>query len=360
MTPQTCGIPLYRARARGFARPLLLLALALAAVAGLAVYLLMGVKGKTDTAAANPYFTFDGFAPAWRIVGKQGTNLGEFQQPRGITGMPDGSFVVVDRAARVQHFAEDGKPLSVFCMKEHDLGNPKGLAALPNGNLLICDTHYGRLLEMNLDGDVVKTWAQNGYEPGQIIHPLSAAIDRARNAAYIVTYGDYTDQVVKYGLDGKYIKRWGTFGSDPGQFQRPSGIAVDSEGSVYVADACNHRIQKFDPDGKLIKMWGEMGVAPGKLRYPYDIACGPGDLIYVVEFNNHRVSVFTKDGSFVRELGGPGLRSGEFRCPWSLTVDAKGRLMVSDTANFRVEILDLQSEPADKPIHVAAAPGKER
>jgi len=220
MTPQTSGLPLFRAHAHGLARALLLLALALAAVGGLAVYLLMGIGGKVE--AASPYFTSDRFAPAWRIVGKQGTNLGEFQQPRGITGMADGSFVVVDRAARVQHFAEDGKPLSVFCMKEHDLGNPKGLAALPNGNLLICDTHYGRLLEMTVEGEIVKVWAHSGYEPGQFVHPLSAAIDRTRNAAYIVTYGDYTDEVVKFSLDGKYIRRWGKFGSGAGQFQRPA------------------------------------------------------------------------------------------------------------------------------------------
>jgi DNA-binding beta-propeller fold protein YncE len=348
----------------GSARTLLLLALALTGVAGLASFLLIGVKAGAESngAGPSPYLSNDKFAPAWLIVGKKGTELGEFQQPRGITGMADGSFVVVDRAARVQHFAADGKPLGVFCMKERDLGNPKGLVGLPNGNLLICDTHYGRLLEMNLQGDVLKRWAGTGYEPGQVIHPLSAAVDPVRKCAYVVNYGDYSDQVLKFGLDGNYIKRWGAFGSEAGQFQRPSGVAVDSEGSVYVADSCNHRVQKFDPDGKLLAMFGEMGVAPGQLRYPYDIACGPGDLLYVVEFNNHRVSVFTKDGAFVRALGGPGLRGGEFCNPWSLAIDVKGRLMVSDTANFRVEILDLNRElkqpaAAAKPVHVAAATG---
>ena len=330
----------HRRNTAGLSRPAVLLFLAVTIIAGTALVLLIGLSPKA-AAAANPYLTTDAFAPAWQIVGKQGGNLGEFQQPRGITGMPDGSFVVVDRQARVQHFAEDGKPLGVFSMKQHDLGNPKGLTALPNGNLLIADTHYGRLLEMTVSGDIVKIWAQTGYKPGELVHPLSVAVDAGRNAAYVVTYGDYSDKVEKFSLDGTFIKQWGAFGSDPGQFQRPSGVAVDSEGAVYVADSCNHRIQKFDPDGNFIKMWGEMGVAPGEMRYPYDIARGPGDLLYVVEFNNHRVSVFTKDGAFVKAIGGPGVRGGEFRCSWSLTVDQKGRLMVSDTANCRVQILKL-------------------
>ena len=42
--------------------------------------------------------------------------LGAFQQPRGVAGLPDGSFVVVDRIARVQHFSADGTPLAVWTM----------------------------------------------------------------------------------------------------------------------------------------------------------------------------------------------------------------------------------------------------
>ena len=332
---------------RGFSRPILLLVTLVLVTLGLAWFLLAGVRSNAATTGEPTYYKSpDGFAKAWKVLGKQGTNLGEFQQPRGIVGLKDGSFVVLDRAARVQHIAQDGKPLSVFCMKDHELGNPKGLCELPNKNLLICDTHYGRLVEMTLEGEIVKFWGHNGFEPGCFTHPMSAATDLKRGVVYIVNYGDYTDCVDKFTIDGKYVKRWGTFGSEPNQLQRPSGVSVDSEGSVYVADSCNHRIQKYDPEGNLIKSWGEMGEAPGQLRYPYDIATGPGDLLYVVEFNNHRVSVFDKEGTFIRAIGGPGLRDGEFRNPWSLTVDVNGRLMVSDTANFRVQILELGKEKA--------------
>jgi sugar lactone lactonase YvrE len=280
----------------------------------------------------------------WTSLGKHGEQPGEFEQPRGITGFPDGSFVVVDRAARVQHFAADGKPLALWSMKDHDLGNPKGLCALPDGNLLVCDTHYGRVLEMTLEGDLVKIWGAFGQAPGQFTHPLSAAVDAARGRAYVVEYGAYNDRVQVFKLDGAFVKCFGVFGSRPGEFQRPSGIAVDSSGNIYVADAVNHRIQKFDPDGKLLKAFGEMGSEPGQLKYPYDIAYSPDGLLYVAEFNNHRVSVFSTDGVFVRTLGGPGSQSGGFFSPWSLTVDARGRLLVSDTGNHRVQIRDVGSE----------------
>ena len=192
-------------------------------------------------------------------------------------------------------FSADGKPLSLFTMKEHALGNPKGLCALPDGNLLVCDTHYGRVLEMTFAGDVVKTWGQPGKAPGQFTHPLSAAVDAKRGLAYIVEYGAYNDRVQVFSLDGTFVKCIGSFGDELGQFQRPSGIALDADGNFYVADAVNHRIQKFDPAGKALLAFGEFGKEPGQLKYPYDIAYWDG-LLYVAEFNNHRVSVFQFEG----------------------------------------------------------------
>jgi DNA-binding beta-propeller fold protein YncE len=287
----------------------------------------------------------------WQCLGSQGDGAGQFQQPRGIASLPDGTFVVVDRAARVQHFSADGKVLKFWSMTDHALGNPKGLCALPNGNLLVCDTHYGRLLEMSLSGDVIKHWGGPGTGPGQFTHPLSACVNAKLGRAYIVEYHAYNDRVQVFDLDGKFIKAFGSCGSDAGQFSRPSGITLDADGNVYVADSCNHRIQKFDAEGKLLKLFGKMGTAEGELRYPYDIAFGyePSEkselqkraaVLYVAEYNNMRVSVFDTEGRFIRFIGQPGAGKGQFASPWSLSVDAKGRLLVSDTGNHRVQIFD--------------------
>ncbi|HEY3319732.1 MAG TPA: hypothetical protein VGP72_04575 [Planctomycetota bacterium] len=313
-------------------KPLITLAALSLSLCAASWLLLFGFGSGKPAAAASP----------WLAVGTHGTELGQFQAPRGITALADGSFVVVDRLARVQHFSADGQPLKLWEMKDHKSGNPKGLCALPDGNLLVCDTHYGRLLKMTVDGTILKQWGEPGKEPGQFTRPYSAAVDPVRKAVYIVECGAENDRVQKFSLDGSFIKAWGSFGDGPGQFQRPIGVAVDSDGNVYVADSCNHRIQKFDPDGKLLLAFGKMGTVPGELRYPYDIACSPGGQVYVAEFNNHRVSVFLRDGTFVRCLGAAGDRDGEFACPWSLTLDGRGRLLVSDTGNHRVQILSLK------------------
>lgn len=275
------------------------------------------------------------------LSGTQGEIAGQFQQPRGVTVLADGSYVVVDRKARVQHFSAEGAPLKLWSMFDHKFGNPKGLCAMPDGSLLVCDTHYGRVLQMSVDGKVLKQWGESGKGPSEFIHPLSAAVDAQRGFAYVVEYGYFNDRVQKFKLDGTFVKAFGSFGLKPGEFQRPSGITLDREGNLYIADAANHRVQKFDSEGKFLLTFGNEGREPGQLRYPYDIARGPDDLLYIAEFNNHRVSVFDLSGKFVRIIGEAGGGAGQFANPWSLTVDAKGRLFVSDTGNHRMQIFAL-------------------
>ncbi len=319
-------------RFRGASKPYALAAVFVVALGGLAWPLLRSSSADKNppTAQSNPI-----------ILGKQGEKPGEFQQPRGVTVLPDGSFVVVDRSARVQHFSVDAKPLSLWSMKDHALGNPKGLCALPDGNMLVCDTHYGRVLKMTPDGALLSVWGEPGKGPGQFVHPMGAAVDAPRNRVFVVEYGDYNDRVHVFDLDGKWLKVFGSCGVKDGEFQRPSGIATDKDGCVYVADSCNHRIQKFGGDGIWVKSFGKEGSADGELRYPYDIALGADGLLYTAEFANHRVSAFDCDGKFVRRFGEAGRGPDQFANPWSIAADASGRVIVSDTGNHRLKIFKI-------------------
>ena len=291
-----------------------------------------------------------GDADQWTVIGSAGLHKGGFNQPRGITGLPDGGFFVADRKARMQRFDARGQAVELWEMRERKLGNPKSLTVLPNGHLLICDTHYARLLETTLAGEIIKQWGGPGMEPGKFGLPQACAVDAEAKAVYVADYGGWTnDRLHKFSLDGTLIKAWGGTGEEPGRFRRATGVAMDERGDVYVSDSGNHRVQKFTPEGELLFTFGQLGDEPGDLRYPYDIACSPDQKLYVAEFGNHRISVFDTRGTFLHVLGTPGAQDpGQFFHPWSLTVDSFGRLLVSDTANHRIQILQVSRPASDR------------
>jgi uncharacterized protein (TIGR03663 family) len=45
-------------------------------------------------------------------------------------------------------------------------------------------------------------------------------------------------------------------GAEPGSLNTPHGLAIGPDGSIFVADSNNHRIQQFSPDGTLINVIG--------------------------------------------------------------------------------------------------------
>jgi len=64
-------------------------------------------------------------------------------------------------------------------------------------------------------------------------------------SVYVADY--YNHRIQNFTSEGGFVSKWGTYGSGDGEFDEPTGVAVASDGSVYVADSWNDRIQKFLP-----------------------------------------------------------------------------------------------------------------
>jgi hypothetical protein len=98
-------------------------------------------------------------------------------------------------------------------------------------------------------------------------------------AAQIWNYGvgPSPEEVVADPYEGKETKltadvMFGLPGSEPGQFNRPRDLAVAPDGTLYVADTDNHRIQHLSRDGEVLHTWGSFadiskGPAPAGTFY---------------------------------------------------------------------------------------------
>ncbi|HEY8491403.1 MAG TPA: flippase activity-associated protein Agl23 [Dehalococcoidia bacterium] len=162
----------------------------------------------------------------------------------------------------------------------------------------------------------------------------------------------------------------GRLGTAPGAFNQPAGIAVGPDGSVYVADTHNHRIQKFGPDGRFVAQAGAPGAAPSQFNEPWGLAVDARGYVYVADTWNHRIQKLDPDlryvtswGAPARDLSAPG--PYDLYGPRAVAVDREGNVLVADTGNKRVlrytpdgEFLGQAGGPGamDEPVGLAVAP----
>jgi streptogramin lyase len=301
------------------------------------------------TTALGGFFALAGCAPSGpsqgeldKVWGKPGSTPGRLNHPRSIAIDDEDLLYIVDKTPRIQVFTPDGELIRSWQTPQYEYGKPCGLSFDREGNLLVADTHYYRILTYTRTGELLEDrtiGGERGFVPGKFHFVTDCQQDRAGNY-YIAEYGEF-DRIHKYSPDRKFVLQWGGHGSELMQFLRPQKMEFDQAGRLWVTDACNHRIQIFDvsgPEPKLVRWWGTYGRGPGQLGYPYDLhLVESAGVVYLCEFGNHRVQKFTLDGEFLGAWGHNGRQPGELDQPWGITRDSFGRMYVIDTYNHRVQ-----------------------
>lgn len=184
------------------------------------------------------------------------------------------------------------------------------------------------------------------------------------------------------------VKVWGAQGTGEGQFNHPRAIAIAPDGSIYVADTMNHRIEKFDAEGKFLLAWGSRSPAQpqdqppapapeGTFNEPWGLAVDNQGNVYVADTWNHRIQKFTGDGKFLLEwgtFGTPGPENptqgpGQFWGPRGVAIGPDDNVYVTDTGNKRVQVFTPEGQfvaafggggpldgQLDEPVGIAVAP----
>ena len=205
---------------------------------------------------------------------------------------------------------------------------PYGLAVY-KGAIFVVDTRSGGYGVFDLANDQSRLVQPSGA--GTLKKPVNITIDE--DGTRYVTDTD-REQVLVFDTNDRYLKAFG----DPGQF-KPVDVAIAGD-RLYVTDIMHHQVHVLDKlTGEVLLTFGEAGSKLGQLFHPTNIAIASDGTIYVTETSNFRVQQFEADGVPIRTIGSIGNHPGTFTRPKGVAVDREGRIYVVDAAFENVQIL---------------------
>ncbi len=211
----------------------------------------------------------------------------------------------------------------------------------PAAETIVADPYEGKGQSLVADAII----AGPGNEPGQLQRQRDLVV-APDGSIYVADTENH--RIQHFAPDGTVLHSWGGYGASSdvavapeGTFNEPWGIGLGPDGSLYVADTWNHRIQKFTPEGEFIATWG-FGISQTDDPYgfygPRDVAVSSEGRVFVTDTGNKRIVVYDEDGQYLTQFGEAGFSPGQFDEPVGITVDAAGDVYVADTWNQRIQV----------------------
>ena len=221
------------------------------------------------------------------------------------------------------------------------LAKPYGVLAYKN-RVYVTDTQQRAIVMFDLDQGKVTFIGTEG--PGRLLKPLGIDINKDEE---IFVADNTAKRIVVFDLNGKFLR---TFGNKQ-LLTRPVGIATDPlSNKVYVVDtggidSDNHHVLVFDgKTGQHLKTTGKRGRGKEEFNLPLQAATASDGTLYVVDGGNFRIQKISKDGKFVGTFGSIGRRSGQFSRPKGIATDKDGNIYVVDTAFGNLQIFNANAE----------------
>jgi sugar lactone lactonase YvrE len=249
--------------------------------------------------------------------GSRGSGGAQFQGPLGVGADPrtpgsmgPASVYVADTGnARIDAFGSLGAYVSAF--GPPILGQPQAAAVAPNGNIYVTDPADNLVQMFAPDGTSLGSFGGTGQAPGNLLGPLGIAVD-ASGAVYVADSGNKRVQI--FDGSGKFIRQIGNDGS----LTQPWGVAAVNLGPGFVAvsDSVGEQIHVYrKTDGAALAPWGAFGSDNGEFNQPRGIAAGADGSIYVADTGNNRIQKFSFNATRVAFVGRSGKVAAAARRP---------------------------------------------
>lgn len=284
--------------------------------------------------------------PPYTLVhswGEKGSGPGQLNDPTGIAVTDSEVFVSDARNGRIQVFDHEGLFRREFGTEGNyvgELGRPMNLT-IHNEKLYVPEYMNDRIQVFSLAGEPLEVIGAAGEEPGHFNAPGGVAV--ADNGDLFVA-DFYNHRVQHLRADGSFVKQWGTTGETgkgAGEFTYPTDVTFADDGTLLVADGYGNRVQAFDAGGDFLHKWGGpfalglYGPFKGWITTATSIAVGPEGSVFVDDFYNDRIQKFAADGEYLTAFGSEPENPGH--TAMAVAIESDGTVWSVNFADNRVE-----------------------
>ena len=222
--------------------------------------------------------------------GPRGKNPDQMKAPAGVAINDTGSIYVASEH-KMQKFTSSGELIKCIGQEGSEVGefkDPRGVTVHKN-EVYVCDRGNHRIQVFDLDLNIVRSFGSRGYGEGVFTSPIQTAFDAPGNlyVAEFMSGGNQRVQVMD--TDGRYIRSIGCEGDI--KLKQPSAIVI-ADNFMYVSEIGKSCVLVFDTSGKFITKFGKLGSEGGQFSCISDIISCPSGFIYICEEGNNRVQVF--------------------------------------------------------------------
>lgn len=228
-----------------------------------------------------------------------GSNMNQFNTPRDVFTTSTSLYVIDRGNFRIQRLALNGTNPITALNHSH---TPFYLHIDDDANIYFTDEDLHRVffyLSNNSNSITVAGTGKNGSADSELNTPYGLFVN-SDGIMYIADCNNHRIMKWKRGnSSGIRVAGDGAPGNSLAQLNQPMYVMIDTNEYMYISEAGNHRITRWAPSSNTgvciagCTSKGGGGDDPDQLNGPLSLAFDSDGSLYVSDHNNHRIQKFT-------------------------------------------------------------------
>ena len=223
-----------------------------------------------------------------------------FSEPWGIAVDTNGNVYVADTwNNRIVKTDADGNLITVWYADDptdsRSFYGPRAIAVSSDNIVYVCDTGYKRIMIYDENGKFIRKFGVSGMGMGELDEPVGIAL---LDDDHLAVADTWNQRVQVFDVSGKGLQDGVTLVFDVNAWftqslnNKPYIAGSSASGAIFITDPEGSLIHQYDMSGKLVRTWNADGGDIDHFSMPTGITLGPDGSVWVVDTENSRVNKF--------------------------------------------------------------------